>query len=703
MSTYQERLRHRYAVLAGVFLVVLGVLFIRLWSMQVLSGDEFAAAAENNRVRDDRGGGAARPDPRPQRRAPRDEPLDSRGHGRSDRERRRRPSLPALRGARHAVRGGSRARLVSEGGAAQATSRRAGRADARRSLSRRASDRLPGVDVSIVPVREYPHAALAAHVLGYTGEISESQLQETDMSDYTYGDIVGRSGAERQYESVLQGVKGYQRVEVDAMGSPRRVIEEAEPVAGRDVVLTIDVAVQAVAEQALLDALADARADEFPNARAGAAVALDIRTGEVLAMASMPTYDPSSFTGGISQAEWDRLNDKDSEYPLNNRAIQAGYPPASTFKVVTALAGLEHGVTSTGSTYYCSGLWTGMGEQWGKRCWNRTGHGSIGFTGGMAHSCDTVYYEIGHELHKRGNEELQEWSRQFGLGATLGIDLPGEVAGTRSGRRVEGRVQPQLSRVPDSGSRGHGQHLDRSGRYAHTPSADGGGVRGLGNDGPSCGRTSSRRSSTPRRAGAHVRARGRSRDRGVRSEPAGDPRLTCRRDHEGHRCERVPGFERPSRVRRVPQRSTVVMTTRGSRRTLQPKTPATRWRSFWSRAGTEGRSPLPLPARSSRSCSASRSTTSRPRTGRGDPTVTTRIDTLRKWVNLPLVIVVTLLLAYGALWSTRRPLASAPVPRCSSASCSASLLAWPHGDRVSDRLSANSKDGSARSSCSTRC
>ncbi len=429
MSTYQERLRHRYAVLAGVLLVALGVLFVRLWSMQVLSADEFAAAAENNRVRE------------VAVEAPRGRILDRNGEPLvTNRSTLGVTVVPAAKDDEDLL---YRLSVVLDMPYNEVVERVTSVREAplkprlvavdvpMRTVAYLAEHQTdyPGVDVSVVPVREYPHGTLAAHVLGYTGEIPEAQLQETEMSDYAFGDIVGRSGAERQYESVLQGLKGYQRVEVDAMGSLRRVIDEAEPVAGRDIVLTLDAGVQAVAEQALLDALADARADEFPNARAGAAVALDVTTGEVLAMASVPTYDPTLFTGGISQAEWDRLNAKDSEYPLNNRAIQAGYPPASTFKVVTALAGLEHGITSTGSTYYCSGTWTGMGEQWPKRCWLRTGHGSIGFTGGMAHSCDTVYYEIGHELHRRGNEELQAWSRQFGLGAKLGIDLPGEVAG----------------------------------------------------------------------------------------------------------------------------------------------------------------------------------------------------------------------------------------------------------------------------------
>ncbi len=287
----------------------------------------------------------------------------------------------------------------------------------------------PGVEIQVVPIREYPNGDVAAHVLGYTGEISEKQLAESDFSTYALGDTVGKSGAERQFESVLQGDKGYRRVEVDATGRPRAVIEEIGPVPGRDVVLTLDLEVQRVTEEALERALAEARKDDFVNARAAAAVALDIRTGEVLAMASLPTYDPTVFLGGISMANWKRLNAKGSEYPLNNRAIMGLYPPASTFKIMTGLAGLSHGVTSEWKTYYCEGRWTEMGEQWPKFCWNRRGHGTISFHNGMIKSCNTVFYEIGYAFYKRKDEKLQEYARQWGFGQRIGIDLPGEVEG----------------------------------------------------------------------------------------------------------------------------------------------------------------------------------------------------------------------------------------------------------------------------------
>ncbi len=429
MATYRDELRSRYAALAVVFLAVLGVLFLRAWSMQILSGDDFAAAAENNRIREI----AVE--------APRGRILDRNGVPLVQ----NRATLgvtvdPSARGDEDLL---YRLSVALDMPFADVTERASSEREAALQPRLIAVDvpmttvaylaehesEYPGVEISVVPVREYPNGTLAAHVLGYTGEISEEALKSGDMDSYALGDVVGKSGAERQFEPVLHGEKGYRRIEVDAMGKARAVIEEAEPVAGSDVKLTIDIDVQRVAEEALVNALAAARADDFKNARAGSAVALDVVTGEVLAMASVPTYDPTLFIGGISQANWEALNDKDSEYPLNNRAIQALYPPASTFKAITGLAGLEYGVTSLSHSYYCSGRWTGQGEDWAKFCWNRRGHGTMNFTSGIAQSCDTVFYEIGIEFYRRGAEEMQDFSKRFGLGSRLGIDLPGEMEG----------------------------------------------------------------------------------------------------------------------------------------------------------------------------------------------------------------------------------------------------------------------------------
>ncbi len=233
-----------------------------------------------------------------------------------------------------------------------------------------------------IAVREYPNGSLAAHVIGYTGEISENQLDASDeTAGYELGDIVGKTGAEAQFENVLQGDKGQRLIEVNAKGKPQRVIDEQPAVAGRDIRLTIDIDVQRVAEDALVAALAEAHRQGFPKAKAGAAVVIDVKTGDVLAMASVPTYDPTTFLGGISQTEWAKLNEKSSEYPLNNRAIMAAYPPASTFKAITGLAGLQYKVTYSGKTYTCNGKWTDMGSQWPKWCWDHSGTGRSRSTG----------------------------------------------------------------------------------------------------------------------------------------------------------------------------------------------------------------------------------------------------------------------------------------------------------------------------------
>lgn len=432
-------------------MLALGALSVRLWTMQVLSGESYAALARDNRIR------AISLD------APRGRILDRNGKLLVT----NRPSLAvALDPADERIRS-----LIVR---AQSASRNDDptRAEIRETLGPLASmlgmdvqdvfekivdarvealrprviavdvplevvarlseqnQKFPGVRVEQVAVREYPFGSIGAHVLGYTGEISEAQLKRSDpTAGYELGDVVGKAGVEAQYERVLQGDKGRRLIEVNASGKPIRVVNEEAPVAGRDVRLTIDIEVQRVAEEQLAYAISEAHRQGFKKARAGAAVVLDVKTGEVLAMASAPSYDPSIFLGGISQAEWKALTDKASEYPLNNRAVMGAYPPASTFKAVTGLAGLDAGITYSGKRYYCPGKWTEMGEQWPKWCWKKTGHGSISFDGGIEESCDTVFYEIGYEFYKRKREELQGFARRFGLGSKLGIDLPGELRG----------------------------------------------------------------------------------------------------------------------------------------------------------------------------------------------------------------------------------------------------------------------------------
>lgn len=430
MPTYhQHRLKGRFAVFLIAVLVLLAVLALRLWSMQVLSGEAYARQATQNRVR------------QVSTVAPRGRILDR--HGRELVT--NRPTLAVVAESRVAEDAELLNRLSAllDVSVAELKEKLASRKEAALAMRVIAVDvpltavayleehsaQYPGVEVETRAVREYPMGRVAAHVLGYTGEISENELASPAFEGYDPTDVVGKAGVEASLEKILQGDRGMRTLEVDASGNPRRVVREIDPVAGRDVRLTIDAKVQRVAEAALRDALDDAHRERYYKAKAGAAVALDTRTGEVLAMASLPSYDPMVFLGGVSQGEWRSLTSTESQYPLTNRAIMAQYPPASTFKAFTGLGGLQYDITSQWATYDCEGKWTGMGAQWKKYCWNRSGHGMESFMAGIEDSCDTVFYEIGHSFYKDGNELLQKSAREWGYGQLTGIDLPGEADG----------------------------------------------------------------------------------------------------------------------------------------------------------------------------------------------------------------------------------------------------------------------------------
>lgn len=429
MTTFREQLKGRFAVLGLIVLIVLGSLAARLWSMQVLSGSEYAAAAADNATRE-----VSLP-------APRGRILDAKGRPlvtnravmtvTAQSSIAASPTLVArLSAAIDVPVADIQKKLASykQERLAPRTLRTDVPLATASYLVEHASD-FPGVDVEEAAVRQYPYGSLAAHVLGYTGEISESQLANSTRPDAALGDIVGKSGVEAYYDNVLQGEKGFRRYQVDNQGRIRSVLAEGAPRAGKDVKLTIDMDIQAVAEQALADAITTAHKKGFPKAHAGAAVVIDVKTGAVVAMASVPTYDPTTFLGSVSASVWKQLNDPKSEYPLNNRAIMAAYAPASTFKPIVAAAGMEAGLTTAGSTYNCTGFWTGMGKQWGKWCWVHKGHGVQTMIGAIENSCDSFFYNLGQKFYEKGGEKLQSFARSCGLGARLGIDLSGEVSG----------------------------------------------------------------------------------------------------------------------------------------------------------------------------------------------------------------------------------------------------------------------------------
>lgn len=286
-----------------------------------------------------------------------------------------------------------------------------------------------GTEIKEEAVRDYPYGALAAHVLGYVGEISSEELKAKNKTTYGPTDLIGKEGLEKQYEDVLRGTKGREFVEVNAVGSVVRLIDKREPEGGNSVVLSLDKDIQQYAEEALPYAFSLAKKNRYLKANAGAVVVLQPQTGEILALASYPTYNPSSFINGISTSEWQQLLSAAANYPLTNRAIQSAYPPGSTFKVVTAVAGLNEGSISTGSTVVCRGRWVGLGQRWAKWCWNKAGHGVVNLEKALAFSCDSFFYEVGLRLDRKSHQQLPLWGKKLGLGKPTGIDLPGETGG----------------------------------------------------------------------------------------------------------------------------------------------------------------------------------------------------------------------------------------------------------------------------------
>lgn len=296
----------------------------------------------------------------------------------------------------------------------------------------------PHVIIEGKPVREYPQGTVGAHILGYLGEVTEGELKQKKFSDYHIGDVIGREGVELSYEKELAGTSGEKRIEVNAAGYPVSSFTVRNPQPGEDVTMTIDKNLQALSEDLLAQALVLARQAYDENTKknyaapAGAVVVMNPNNGEILALASQPSYDPRVFAHGISDADWKALNDPANNYPLNNRAVTNSFPPGSTIKVITSAAAMQEGVASAATEYNCTGKWTGGGEAWPQYCWLRSGHGQVTLEEGIIQSCDTVFYEIGlafYKLISAKGEKLQDYMYRFGLGKPTGVDLPGEDSG----------------------------------------------------------------------------------------------------------------------------------------------------------------------------------------------------------------------------------------------------------------------------------
>jgi penicillin-binding protein 2 len=271
---------------------------------------------------------------------------------------------------------------------------------------------LPGIVAQVVPSRKYPANDMAAHLFGYVGEVTETQLQRAEYEGIDSGTIVGQAGIELAYNKMLMGTEGSKMVAVNSVGREIQETDKQDPVEGRRMQLTIDADLQKATE--------DGFAASGFN---GAAVALDPRTGEVFAFTSRPAYDPNAFAAGIDRATWASLNGDDL-HPLQNRALQGRYSPGSTFKMAVGLAGLEEGVIKSDFRVHCGGGQSFYGRYF--KCWKKGGHGTVDLRHAIEQSCDVFFYTVGNML---GVDKIHKWATLFGLGVKSHIDLPNEVQG----------------------------------------------------------------------------------------------------------------------------------------------------------------------------------------------------------------------------------------------------------------------------------
>ncbi|MDR3052911.1 MAG: penicillin-binding protein 2 [Coriobacteriales bacterium] len=431
--------RGRFYTFGVIAAAILGTLFVRLWSLQIAETDEYVKQAEENMTST-----VSTP-------ANRGRILDRNGIELVG----NRPSLAVLASKKVAdnralvqrlslvlgiPRSVIRAKLLDDTLGVQSD----------RVIARDCSMRVVSfikehprlfedVSVETQTVRAYAYGSLAAHILGYTGPVTEENLKESsDYLTYESGDIVGRDGAESRFESVLQGTRGTITYQVDVLGNPLKVLNESLPQSGSDIRLTIDLELQTATDKILADVIASCHAKGHLNANAGALICIDVEDGGILAASSYPSYEPEKFNDGISTDLWEQLTAEESGYPLTNRVLAGLYPAASTFKAFVSLAGLENGVIGWGTEHECTGLWEAYGSTWGQRCWIYPGgHGVLGLEEAINQSCDVFFYSAGAQFYEtwygqpdaEKTNVFQDYLKSWGFGSQTGIDLPGESAG----------------------------------------------------------------------------------------------------------------------------------------------------------------------------------------------------------------------------------------------------------------------------------
>jgi len=307
---------------------------------------------------------------------------------------------------------------------------------------------LPGFRIKVEPIRNYAQKDFASHILGYLGEVSKSELKASKFSLYEPGDMVGKNGIEKIYESELRGKKGFKEVEVDVSGRELKTLRKLSPKTGNSLVLTLDSRVQGKLETLMEEVLGK-------NSIEGSAVVMKVQSGEIIAMVSKPSFNPNSFATGISRKKWNSLV-LDEKNPLQNRTINGQYPPASTYKIVSAYAALSEKIIKPESTIFCPGHFR-LGKR-DYRCWKKKGHGNMNLHDALVQSCDVYFYTLGHRL---GINSLAKYAAKIGLGKLTGIELKGEKAGLVPSKHWKKKVknEPWYPGETISASIGQGYNL----------------------------------------------------------------------------------------------------------------------------------------------------------------------------------------------------------------------------------------------------
>ncbi|MDQ3066067.1 MAG: penicillin-binding protein 2 [Actinomycetota bacterium] len=440
---FTPQLALRVGVLAALALIIFAILFLRLWALQVLSGDQYLNAAQNNQLRSiaveaPRGSIVDRAGRTIVSNVPgtavkiwtADLPKEGRYAMLQRLSKILRVPLPRLTKALEERKGDPLTPILVKTAVHE---------DQVMYLQEH-RDEFPGVEIAGTYLRDYEHKALAAQLLGYVGEISKEELEQLEPEGYRGGEKIGKTGVESAFDGYLRGTPGIAQLRVDSLGRPQSGFAERRPAQpGYSVRLTLDIGLQRAAERALREGIETAYEHESFNANGGAIIALDPRDGAVLALASNPTYKPSVYVGRVDPKKLEPLTvekvAKERNYPGINRATAGVYPPGSTFKPLTALAAISDGLLSPYEYIQCTPSAKYGLDDFEFKNWNPFTNAPMTLTTALAQSCDTYFYDVGNRYFERGEREqkywtaMQKWAAKFGFGTPTGLDIGGEVSG----------------------------------------------------------------------------------------------------------------------------------------------------------------------------------------------------------------------------------------------------------------------------------